>query len=51
MKVKEQLVVRNDADVNEYQTLSNITLRHKLTERQFEYYVYQDLINPIILFT
>ena len=29
-KVKEQLVVRNDMDVNEHERLSNITLRHKL---------------------
>ena len=30
IKVKEQLVVRQDADVNEHDRLSNITLRHKL---------------------
>jgi hypothetical protein len=30
MKVKEQLVVRKDIDVNEHERLSNITLRHKL---------------------
>ena len=30
IKVKEQLVVRNDLDVNEYDRLSNFTLRHKL---------------------
>ena len=30
IKVKEQLVVRKDMDVNEHETLSNITLRHKL---------------------
>jgi hypothetical protein len=30
IKVKEQLVVRNDMDVNEHERLSNITLRHKL---------------------
>ena len=29
-KVKEQLVVRNDMDVNEHERLSNITLRHKV---------------------
>ena len=29
-KVKEQLVVRNDIDVNEHERLSNFTLRHKL---------------------
>ena len=29
-KVKEQLVVRKDMDVNEHERLSNITLRHKL---------------------
>ena len=28
-KVKEQLVVRKDMDVNEYET-ANITIRHKL---------------------
>jgi hypothetical protein len=28
IKVKEQLVVRQDMDVNEHETLSNITLRH-----------------------
>jgi hypothetical protein len=30
IKVKEQLVVRKDMDVNEHDRLSNITLRHKL---------------------
>jgi hypothetical protein len=30
MKIKEQLVVRKDIDVNEHERLSNITLRHKL---------------------
>ena len=30
IKVKEQLVVRNDMDVNEHKRLSNITLRYKL---------------------
>ena len=30
IKVKKQLVVRNDMDVNEHKILSNITLRHKL---------------------
>jgi hypothetical protein len=30
IKVKEQLVVRKDLDVNEKETLSNITLRHKV---------------------
>ena len=30
IKVKEQLVVRKDMDVNEHERLSNITLRHKL---------------------
>jgi hypothetical protein len=29
-KVKEQLVVRKDMDVNEHERLSNITLRHTL---------------------
>jgi hypothetical protein len=29
-KVKEQLVVRKDMDVNEHERTSNITLRHKL---------------------
>ena len=29
MKVKEQLVVRKDIDVNEHERLSNFTLRHK----------------------
>jgi hypothetical protein len=29
-KVKEQLAVRKDMDVNEHERLSNITLRHKL---------------------
>ena len=29
-KVKEQLVVRKDMNVNEHERLSNITLRHKL---------------------
>jgi len=29
-KIEEQLVVRNDMDVNEHERLSNITLRHKL---------------------
>ena len=28
IKVKEQLVVRNDMDVNKHERLSNITLRH-----------------------
>ena len=28
IKVKEQLVVRKDMDVNEHERLSNITLRH-----------------------
>jgi hypothetical protein len=30
IKVKEQLVVRKDIDVNEHERLSNITLGHKL---------------------
>ena len=30
IKVKEQLVVRKDMDVNEHERLSNITRRHKL---------------------
>jgi hypothetical protein len=30
MKVKDQLVVRNDMDVDQHERLSNITLRHKL---------------------
>jgi hypothetical protein len=30
IKVKEQLVVIKDMDVNEHRTLSTITLRHKL---------------------
>ena len=30
IKVKEQLVVRKDMDVNEHERLSNITLRHNL---------------------
>jgi hypothetical protein len=30
IKVKEQLVVRKDMDVNEHERLSNITLRQKL---------------------
>ena len=30
IKVKEQLVVRKDMDVNELERLSDITLRHKL---------------------
>ena len=30
IKVKEQLVVRKDLDVNEHERLSNIKLRHKL---------------------
>ena len=30
IKVKEQLVVNKDTDVNEHETLSNITLRDKL---------------------
>ena len=30
MKVKEQLVVRKAIDVNEHESLSNITLRYKL---------------------
>ena len=29
IKVKEQLVVRNDMDVNEHDRLSNSTLEHK----------------------
>jgi hypothetical protein len=29
IQVKEQLVVRNDMDVNEHERLSNITLRYK----------------------
>ena len=29
MKVKEQLVVKKDMDVNELEKLPNITLRHK----------------------
>jgi hypothetical protein len=32
-KVKEQLVVRNDMDVNEHERLSHITLRYKLKYR------------------
>jgi hypothetical protein len=30
IKVKQQLVVRKDMDVNEHERLSTITLRHKL---------------------
>ena len=30
IKVKEQLVIRKDMDVNEHERLSNITPRHKL---------------------
>jgi hypothetical protein len=30
IKVKKQLVVRKDMNVNEHERLSNITLRHKL---------------------
>jgi hypothetical protein len=30
IKVKEQLVVRKDMDVNDHMRLSNFTLRHKL---------------------
>jgi hypothetical protein len=30
IQVKEQLVVRKGIDVNEHETLSNITLRHQL---------------------
>ena len=30
IKVKEQLIVRKDMDVNEHERLSNFTLRHKL---------------------
>jgi lipoate-protein ligase B len=30
IKVKEQLVVRKDIDVNKHERLSSITLRHKL---------------------
>jgi hypothetical protein len=30
IKVKKQIVVRKDIDVNEHERLSNITLRHKL---------------------
>ena len=33
IKVKEQLVVRQDMDVNEHERLSNFTLRHKLKWR------------------
>ena len=29
-KVKEQLVVRNDINVNEHDRLSNITIRHRV---------------------
>ena len=29
IKVKEQLVIRNDMDVNEDERISNFTLRHK----------------------
>ena len=30
LKKKEQLVVRKDMDINEYEILSNFTLRNKL---------------------
>jgi hypothetical protein len=30
IKMKEQLIVRKDMDVNEHEKPSNITLRHKL---------------------
>jgi hypothetical protein len=30
LKVKEQLVVRKDMDINEHEGLSNITLGHNL---------------------
>ena len=30
IKVKEQLAVREDMDVNEHERQSNLTLRHKL---------------------
>jgi hypothetical protein len=33
IKVKEQIVVRKDMDVNVYERLSNITLRHTLKYR------------------
>ena len=33
IKVKEQLAVKKDMDVNEHERLSNITLRHKLKKR------------------
>jgi hypothetical protein len=32
IKVKEQLVVRKDLDVNEKERLSNMTLTHKLKQ-------------------
>jgi hypothetical protein len=35
-KLLEQFVVRKDMDVNEYERLSNITLRHKLKEQCVE---------------
>ena len=36
IKVKEQLVVRKDMDVNEHERLSNITCRHKLKLKKKE---------------
>jgi hypothetical protein len=34
IKVKEQLVVRKDMDVNEHERLSNITIRHKFNVKE-----------------
>jgi hypothetical protein len=32
IQAKEQLVIRQDMDVNEYERLSSITLRHKFKQ-------------------
>ena len=39
IKAKEQIVVRNDMDVNEHERLSNITLKTQINvnEQQFYY--------------
>ena len=34
VKVKEQLVVRKDMDLNEHERLSNITLRHQVKVKE-----------------
>ena len=45
IKVKEQVVVRKDMDVNEHKRLSNITLRHTLKKKEHYFYCCSTFVN------